>query len=871
MADFDFLTTFFLDGAARAAVGDSYDPGFDMDAFKPWCDVVITPLLIGQNSEEIRITQQDPKLLLLFIPIQARLETGVLKIVREPAAAHEIPTAGEYEEQEESIGVPLIAETPALELPDGVHLAYHVAFGEMKIRGGRFRYDNFTFMAPTTATRVDIATVERVDTAPSTRNDVVVRMIPDDWDIDEDGSLRLFANGIQLGPPRNVVAPAVAQQVAAQVPPAATAAANEVTPGIAENYWSAQTPGIVPGDTPGTVRQVFGGVESGEYPAGASLWPGVAGRPELPVDVSTEGGLDKTGSADIVAGLNSLITTHAGNRKLRFPKGDYKIGSTAILIKSGTHIEFDPDARFICDALPPSINYFQTDGHSESTPAAMTFDTNAGSATVTLPTGAGAGFSSGDIIGLRSQAVLFRNTDDTADVRPRELRKVISVSSDTVTLDAPLEHTYLVADTAEYFKETMVENVSLDGLRFYPGAGVTPGDTSARAIHLVKARNVSIRGLQFHDMVGGLLAYDCYDMHIDGVLGNELPKLGAFPGYVVALGGSCTNVIVDALQSRENRHAFTTLGTTIGGIFYDGPMFVQVNNAIVFGSENAVTAVLDTHPEGRHIAFNNPMVVGGLTGIQIRNKYAYINNPVCIRQKTAGITIAAAARYVWITNPVVKGSGTNGILLSGSDISIEHPDVTGCGWSASGGGISTNGSTRVTIFDPHLYGNATRGISDSTVTPSVGLRIIGGRIPYSAAQPISVYALPTDAKMTGTMCDGFGAGVTGLNSPQAGCVYSIQTDTKIVSNTADITGSQSLNFGTTPIPAQTSRSLTLAAMGATPGDPVALGIPLAAVTAGIAYTARVSGTNQITVTAHNYTAGALSPAAGTFRVRVMPI
>ena len=69
MSGFDFLTTFFLDGAARAAVGDSYDPGFDMDAFKPWCDVVITPLLLGQNSEEIRITQQDPKLLLLFIPV----------------------------------------------------------------------------------------------------------------------------------------------------------------------------------------------------------------------------------------------------------------------------------------------------------------------------------------------------------------------------------------------------------------------------------------------------------------------------------------------------------------------------------------------------------------------------------------------------------------------------------------------------------------------------------------------------------------------------------------------------------------------------------------------------------------------------------
>ncbi len=57
---------------------------------------------------------------------------------------------------------------------------------------------------------------------------------------------------------------------------AATAAATTVTPGIAADYWQAQTPGIVPGDTPGTVKQVFGGVESGEYPAGASLIDGLA-------------------------------------------------------------------------------------------------------------------------------------------------------------------------------------------------------------------------------------------------------------------------------------------------------------------------------------------------------------------------------------------------------------------------------------------------------------------------------------------------------------------------------------------------------------------------------------------------------------------
>ena len=162
MADLPFLTTCYLDGQLRAMIGDTYDPGFGPDAFKPWVDVTITPTLVGADSLEVRIVDQDPDLTVLLLPIAARIETGVLRIVRGPAPASETPSAAEYAAQQDAVGVPLIAETPALELPAGVHLAYKVVFSPFKIGGRPYTLAPFAFPAPTSGVRVDMSSVERI-------------------------------------------------------------------------------------------------------------------------------------------------------------------------------------------------------------------------------------------------------------------------------------------------------------------------------------------------------------------------------------------------------------------------------------------------------------------------------------------------------------------------------------------------------------------------------------------------------------------------------------------------------------------------------------------------------------------------------------
>lgn len=82
-----------------------------------------------------------------------------------------------------------------------------------------------------------------------------------------------------------------------------------------------------------------------------------------------------------------------------------------------------------------------------------------------------------------------------------------------------------------------------------------------------------------------------------------------------------------------------------------------------------------------------------------------------------------------------------------------------------------------------------------------------------------------------------------------------------------LSGTATLDFGS--ITAQAHADLTIAVTGAVTGDSIALGLPTAAVTAGIAYTAWVSAADTVTVRAHNYTGGTLDPASGAFKATVV--
>lgn len=71
--------------------------------------------------------------------------------------------------------------------------------------------------------------------------------------------------------------------------------------------------------------------------------------------------------------------------------------------------------------------------------------------------------------------------------------------------------------------------------------------------------------------------------------------------------------------------------------------------------------------------------------------------------------------------------------------------------------------------------------------------------------------------------------------------------------------------------AQLSADLTINVPGAADGDAVHLGVPIASQVANTCYTAFVSAPNVVTVRFNNYSAAAVNPAAGNFKVGVVKL
>lgn len=83
---------------------------------------------------------------------------------------------------------------------------------------------------------------------------------------------------------------------------------------------------------------------------------------------------------------------------------------------------------------------------------------------------------------------------------------------------------------------------------------------------------------------------------------------------------------------------------------------------------------------------------------------------------------------------------------------------------------------------------------------------------------------------------------------------------------AELIGSATLNFPSTLT--QQSSDLTITVTGAADGDPVMIGVPNAALTAGAVYWAWVSSANTVTIRFYNSNSGSQDPASATFKVTV---
>jgi len=90
---------------------------------------------------------------------------------------------------------------------------------------------------------------------------------------------------------------------------------------------------------------------------------------------------------------------------------------------------------------------------------------------------------------------------------------------------------------------------------------------------------------------------------------------------------------------------------------------------------------------------------------------------------------------------------------------------------------------------------------------------------------------------------------------------------EVGANDGALSATATLDFGS--VAGQSFADLTIIVAGAGAGDAVAIGVPTAAVTSGIVYTAWVSSEETVTVRAHNYTGDTVVLGPGSFKAAVI--
>lgn len=169
----------------------------------------------------------------------------------------------------------------------------------------------------------------------------------------------------------------------------------------------------------------------------------------------------------------------------------------------------------------------------------------------------------------------------------------------------------------------------------------------------------------------------------------------------------------------------------------------------------------------------------------------------------------------------------------------------------------------------------TLSIGDNYAAFNAGVRIgyyAGAVIPVPA--PTALLHISAGTTTAGTAPLKFTSSGAGnvLSTPEDGAVeydgtnYFVTTGTTRYTLAKTLTATASLTFGSTP--SMTSTEQTISVPGAADGDVVIVGVPSASSMANSTFTARVSSTNTVSVKFNNYSAGALTPGVGTFRVSV---
>jgi hypothetical protein len=432
------------------------------------------------------------------------------------------------------------------------------------------------------------------------------------------------------------------------------------------------------------------------------------------------GGAYGNGSTDDTLIIQSVFDS--GAKSVYFPEGDYLVTAQtdtfeAITITgvSNLTIDFETGARLIGNPAS-SIEALVIEGGDDDSYtysySNLASNVSKGAVSIVLASGEGTNFEAGDWIKIVSEDILD-GPMSTQSKKKGELVRVLSVSTDTLTLATPLHDSYATADTAKCAVAPMVSNITINNFQ---------SNNIWRSLIVRWAENVTITNTNITNQVistgCGIAINDCVDVKIRD------SHLADFVYYGIQVDFSSRDVFIDGIYGSALRHVVTTLANDTYG---------QVRNLTVRNGKayNCSLSAWDTHESGENILFENLYSFeDGDHGVQIRAWKALIKD--CLIENTNSDSYSvelAESTDVVFSGCISKTAARDGFASKAVDtdmIQCVAQNSVGRGFRSAGGRITECKATGNDAAAVVYNNNATRG----------PLEIKRMYAPYDAAQTL---------------------------------------------------------------------------------------------------------------------------------------
>jgi len=462
---------------------------------------------------------------------------------------------------------------------------------------------------------------------------------------------------------------------------------------------------------------------------------------------------------DIQTAINALP---AAGGKVFVKAGTYVVTQTILIQQSNVQLQGEGIGitNIIAAATMTASPAIRVYNQQAGSVLPLLADTSKGDTSASLTPANAAQLAAGNFV------LLFSNKSvDTAGPLKHagEIKQIDGVDAATgvITFDDQIYDGYLVSDSAETARITMLQNITLSDFSVSTLAPVFTGTEASifcrfidnLQIERVEAHHTYVAGIQLLSVRSSNIA-DCYVHHIR----DKQPAANVH--YGIVLSAASQNVSIAGCRFSHTRHAVTTGGSS--GFLENGVQRnIVVSNCTSMAAD---TAHFDTHDPAENVTYTGCVAIGGkpalqeVVGFQMRGANSSIIGCSVLQAIGKGILIFhTGSSGATITGNMIAGvksvAGTLGIGIHlDSSGTSRHTIAGNVVKQCEGSAIVGEGGNHDVVVSGNVIDGTNLVVPDASIVFHSAERItISGNkiINNRTGSPIGMKGSSTDWLITG--------------------------------------------------------------------------------------------------------------------------